>query len=434
MMPTPVYDAVLERLKGLHPKVIDLALGRVQRLLAALDHPECQLPPVVHVAGTNGKGSCCAHLRAMLEAAGKSVHVYTSPHLVRFAERIRVAGQIIGDDALTALLEECEQRNSGQPITFFEITTAAAFLAFARQPADVCLLETGLGGRVDATNVLDRPALTVLTSISIDHQAFLGNSLAEIAGEKAGILKSGVPCVVAAQEPDALAVILARAQAVGTPLFIEGRDWSVQEDGHGGLLFSMAGRSLSLPRSALPGPHQVGNAGVAVAAALILNDALVQPLLTDAAIAHGLRTVEWPARMQQLTRGPLRQALPSDWELWLDGGHNPSAGQMLGQVAAGWSDRPLYIVSGMINTKDGGGFLAPLSGKAAAMLTVSIPDEPNSLTAQQLADMAQAEGVDAQPVGSLAEAIARFAVLPGPARVLICGSLYLAGVVLRDHG
>lgn len=192
MMPTPVYDAVLERLKGLHPKVIDLALGRVQRLLAALDHPERQLPPVVHVAGTNGKGSCCAHLRAMLEAAGKSVHVYTSPHLVRFAERIRVAGQIIGDDALTALLEECEQRNSGQPITFFEITTAAAFLAFARQPADVCLLETGLGGRVDATNVLDRPALTVLTSISIDHQAFLGNSLAEIAGEKAGDRKSVV--------------------------------------------------------------------------------------------------------------------------------------------------------------------------------------------------------------------------------------------------
>ena len=426
-MTTATPDAVLERLKGLHPKVIDLALDRVERLLAALGHPERALPPVVHLAGTHGKGSTQATLRAMAEAAGQRVHAYTSPHLVRFSERIRVAGRIIDDAALTTLLEECEARNGGAPITFFEITTAAAFLAFARTPADLCLLETGLGGRVDATNVLERPALTVITALSLDHQAFLGETLAAIAAEKAGILKAGVPCVCAAQPPEAMAVIEARAQALQVPLYRQDRDWSVCET-ETGLLFTHRDERLALPPSALTGPHQVQNAGLAVMAARLLG-------LPAAALARGLRQVQWPARLQRLRHGPLAALLRPDQELWLDGGHNPAAGEALADfIRRTWSDRPVRAVVGMLNTKDSQGFLLPLARHLAEARTVTIPHEANSLEAGAVAATARAAGLKAHPAASVAEAAAQLAQAPGPARLLICGSLYLAGHVLAENG
>ncbi len=348
-------DPVLERLKGLHPKVIDLSLDRVHRLLAALDHPERRLPPVVHVAGTNGKGSTVAFLRAMLEAAGYRVHVYTSPHLVRFHERIRLAGTLIDDTHLAALLEECETANAGGPITFFEVTTVAAFLAFSRVPADVVLLETGLGGRLDATNVIDRPAVTAITRISYDHRQFLGKSLLEIASEKAGIFKPGVPVVLAEQPAaDALKALTLRATAIAAPI----QPWTATPQ-PGGFRFESAKRRVDLPMPGLPGAHQIGNAGLALACLDHL------PLaVDDAAVRRGLAAVEWPARLQRLTRGPLADSLPPDWELWLDGGHNDSAGEVLARQAVDWSvaddsragphggRRPLLLIYGMLASKD----------------------------------------------------------------------------------
>ncbi len=424
-----MYDAVLARLTGLHPKVIDLALDRVLRLLAALGHPERRLPPVVHIAGTNGKGSTLAYLRAMVEAAGGRAHVYTSPHLVRFAERIRLAGALIDEAELAAILAECEMVNSGRPITFFEVTTAAAFLAFARHPADLCLLETGLGGRFDATNVIERPALTLLTPISLDHQAFLGDRLELIAAEKAGILKPGVPCLSARQEAPALAVIAERAAAIGAPLLVEGRDWTVAEQDEG-MLFSMAGQTMALPRPALAGAHQIGNAGLAVAAACVLGR--IGGALPSFDIAEGLRRAEWPARLQRLTRGPLPALLPPGGELWLDGGHNPAAGQILADFAAArWRDRPLDLVVGMLASKDSHGFLEPLAPRVRRLAAVTIPGEANALPAAQVAAVAAAAGIQAQPATSLGEAVS---ALASADRLLICGSLYLAGAVLAENG
>lgn len=427
-IPKRTPDAVLERLKSLHPKVIDLALERVESLLSALDHPERDLPPTVHIAGTNAKGSTVANLRAMAEAAGRRVQAYTSPHLVRFAERIYLPGGVIADDALTALLEECERRNGGRAITFFEITTAAAFLAFSRTPADLCLLETGLGGRFDATNVLKKPALTILTPISADHQAFLGDSIAAIAGEKAGILKAGVPCVCSAQPADALAVIETQAAALKAPLHLQDRDWTVSETKQG-IQVVFGDRRLDLPRPALIGPHQIGNAGLAAAAACLLS-------LPEAAIAEGLHTARWPARMQRLTEGPLVKSLPPEgWELWLDGGHNPAAGEALAAMAGRcWADRPLYGVAGMLNSKDSRGFFAPLRPWLRDLRTLAIPGESNSVSAEDLAAAARAQGIAAAPAPSLAQAVAELARRPGSGRILICGSLYLAGQVLAENG
>jgi dihydrofolate synthase/folylpolyglutamate synthase len=426
-----LIDEILERLKGLHPKVIDLALDRIVGLLAALDHPERQLPPVVHVAGTNGKGSSLAYLRAIAEAAGRSVHVYTSPHLVRFAERIRLAGRIVDEAVLSDLLSECETKNNGAPITFFEVTTAAAFLAFARFPADLCLLETGLGGRYDATNVLDRPALTLLTPISLDHQAFLGNNIAAIAGEKAGILKPGVPCLSARQEPEALAVIAAEAEALGVPLLVEDRDWRV-EALNDGFRFCMGAHDLRLPVPALPGPHQIHNAGLAVAAALTLRDCFGTDLNS---LSAGMRQVEWPARLQRLTKGPLSDLMPPGSELWLDGGHNPSAGQALARfIDAHWRERPVDLVAGMLDTKDSQGFFAPLAPRVRRMKGVAIPGEAHSRTADAVCAAAQAEGLAAEPAESVATAVADLTGKGNVGRVLICGSLYLAGTVLAENG
>ncbi|MGH7096574.1 MAG: bifunctional folylpolyglutamate synthase/dihydrofolate synthase [Stellaceae bacterium] len=421
-------DRVLERLTRLHPKKIDLSLGRIERLLAALGNPQDRLPPVVHVAGTNGKGSVVATLRACLEAGGWRVHAYISPHLVRFHERIRLAGTLIAEDDLVALLEECERANGGEPITFFEITTAAAFLAFARTPADAVLLEVGLGGRLDATNLVRRPAATAITPISPDHQAFLGDTIAVIAGEKAGRLKPGVPAALAPQTPEAQTVLEARARAVGAPLYRWGEEWrSFPSDG--GMRYEGKSWQLDLPRPSLLGAHQIVNAGTAIACLEHL-DAL--PVSAEA-IAAGLRQIEWPARLQPLTRGPLIAMMPG-WELWLDGGHNPGCGEVLAAVAADWHDRPLHLVVGMLNTKDAAGFLRPLSPYVRDLRAVTIPGEDNALPAEAIAAAAHEAGIPAQTAPSLAAAFAAIARESKMGRVLICGSLHLAGVVLADNG
>ncbi|HET9068892.1 MAG TPA: folylpolyglutamate synthase/dihydrofolate synthase family protein, partial [Amaricoccus sp.] len=366
-MVTTTSDALLDRLAALHPKVIDLSLGRIERLLAALGHPERRLPPVVHVAGTNGKGSTLAMIRAGLEAAGHGVHVYTSPHLARFHERIRLAGALIAEPALAEALARCEAANDGQPITFFEITTAAAFLAMSETPADYTLLEVGLGGRLDATNVVDRPRLTVITPVSIDHQQYLGETLPEIAAEKAGILKHGIGCIVARQEAQALAVIEAAAHRRLAPLMVEGQDWQVWEE-HGRMAYLDPAGLLDLPLPDLIGAHQVGNAGTALCALRSLG-------LDEAACAAAVTAAEWPARLQRLRRGPLVEAAHPA-ELWLDGGHNPAAGTALAEALTRLPPRPLHLVTGMLRTKDAAGFLRPLAAGAASLHAVSIPGEP----------------------------------------------------------
>lgn len=426
--PPAASDRVLTRLMRLHPKKIDLSLGRVERLLAALGNPHESLPPVVHVAGTNGKGSTVATLRACLEAAGCRAHVYTSPHLVRFHERIRLAGRLIDEDALLAALEECERANGDAPITFFEITTAAAFLAFARTPAEIVLLETGLGGRLDATNVVRRPVATAITPVSLDHQAFLGDTVAAIAGEKAGILKPGAPAVIGPQSEEAAAVIAARAAAIGAPLHRWDREWRCAPSA-GGMRYEGPRWRLDLPPPSLPGAHQIANAGTAIACLEQLLGFSVPP----AAIAAGLRAIDWPARLQRLTRGPLAEILPAGWELWLDGGHNPAAGAVLAETAAGWRGRPLDLVVGMLNTKDASGFLAPLAPQARRLLAVTIPGEDNALPAAAIAAAARALGIAAAESESVAAALRAITGGEGPARVLVCGSLHLAGIVLADH-
>jgi dihydrofolate synthase/folylpolyglutamate synthase len=427
-------DRVLERLMRLHPKIIDLSLDRVERLLAAVGHPERRLPPAVHVAGTNGKGSLIAYLRAMLEAAGRRVHVYTSPHLVRFNERIRLAGSLIGEDALLALLEECEAANDGAPITFFEITTVAAFLAFARQPADILLLETGLGGRLDATNVIERPLLTALTPVSFDHMQYLGNTLGAIAGEKAGILKAGVPAVVGPQAPEAAAVFAERAAVLGAPLYRHGADWHARRDGDA-LVFADGDVERRWPLPALAGPHQIDNAGMALASLRFLDGFGID----EAAAAEGLRRADWPARLQRLTRGPLAELLPPGWELWLDGGHNEAAGAVIAATVRAWraegDRRPLHLVFGMLNTKEPTAFLRPLAPLARDLKAVAIPGDHASLSAAQSAEAARLAGIAAAGAGGVAEALAAIVASEHEAaRVLICGSLYLAGTVLAENG
>jgi dihydrofolate synthase/folylpolyglutamate synthase len=426
-------DAALERLRRLHPKIIDLSLDRVFRLLHALGDPHLRLPPAVHVAGTNGKGSTVAYLRAMLQAAGRAVHAYVSPHLVRFNERITLAGRPIGDAQLAEMLDRCERINDGRPITYFEVTTCAAFLAFAETPADVLLLETGLGGRLDATNVLDRPAATAITRISVDHTQFLGPTLADIAGEKAGILKPGVPCVVGPQFSDEVtAVLRARAAAAGAPLAEHGPDWRVARGADG---FALVGPAVpdavaaeTFPPPALPGAHQVDNAATAIMLAGLL--ARGHFAVPPAALAAGLAAVDWPGRLQRLDRHPLAGALPDAWELWLDGGHNDSAGDALAAWAAA-DPRPLYCVVGLIESKQPERFLAPLAGVARACLAVPVPGESAGWAPAALADLARRAGfAETQAAASPRAALETLAGRPGPARVLIAGSLYLAGAVL----
>lgn len=427
-------DLVLERLTRLHPKIIDLVLDRVVQLLARVGHPERHLPPVVHVAGTNGKGSVIAYLRAMLEAADRRVHVYTSPHLVRFHERIRLAGQLISEPDLLALLEECEAANGGRPITFFEITTVAAFMAFARTPADMLLLEVGLGGEFDATNVIDRPRVSVLTPISYDHMQHLGSTLTEIAKAKAGILKAGRPAVVGPQPAEALAVFESRAAELGCPLHRHGKEWEVRREGDR-FTFSDDRGTSEWPLPALLGAHQVENAGIALATLRFLE----MPIGQEAA-ARGLRTVDWPARLQRLARGPLVEALPDGWEVWLDGAHNEAGGQVLAQQVEAWRrerpDLPVRLVFGMLSTHDAEGFLRPLAGKAEGLRAVAIGGAHQTLPGDAAADAARRAGFpDAAPAADpVAAARSLAAADPRPARLLVCGSLYLAGEVLAENG
>lgn len=410
---------------ALHPKVIDLVLDRVWRLLAALDHPERALPPVIHIAGTNGKGSTQAMIRAGLEASGKRVHAYTSPHLARFHERIRLAGDLISEDALTAILDECERANGGDAITYFEITTVAALLAFARTPADYTLLEVGLGGRLDATNVIEKPALTIITPVSIDHEQFLGSTLREIAGEKAGIIKRGVPCVVGPQDDAALEVIEARAARLGAPLLVYGQHWHVFEE-RGRMVYQDETGLLDLPLPTLIGAHQVMNAGAAIAALRALG-------FGEAACEAAVTRAEWPARMQRLRHGPLTQTAGRA-ELWLDGGHNPAAGLALAEALTRLPARPLHLICGMLNTKDIDGYLRPLAALADSLHAVSIPNAPATLPAADTAAAATAVGLQAQVADSVASAVADIATAVPNARILICGSLYLAGEVLKQNG
>ena len=423
-------DPILERLTQLHPKLIDLTLDRVQRLLGKLGGPHLSLPPVVHVAGTNGKGSVIAMMRAALEAADYRVHVHTSPHLVRFNERIRLAGRLIDDEALMALLEECESENDGDPITFFEITTCAALLAFSRTPADIVLLETGLGGRLDATNAIREAALTVITPISIDHQQFLGDTITAIAAEKAGILKPGVTCVMAEQLPEAHDVILNAAAEVGAPMVVENIDWSIRRSLEE-LIVNSTGEMRHLVPPNLDGPHQVHNAGVAVAALERLKGFTV----SDEAIIEGFAKVEWPARLQRIRRGRLRAKLGHEFALWLDGGHNAAAAESIAFWLSERDPMPLHLVLGMVNTKDPGKFLEPLKEHIDFLYTVPIPAEAASWTADELTAQARAVGLDATSSMDVAGALAAIGQSEtGPARVLIAGSLYLAGKVLAESG
>ena len=424
-MSAPASDAILDRMMALHPKIIDLTLDRVWRLLEALDHPERRLPPVIHIAGTNGKGSTLAMLRAGLEGAGLAAHAYTSPHLARFHERIRLSGKLISEPDLAAVLDECYAANGDAPITYFEITTCAALLAFARTPADYTLLEVGLGGRLDATNVVARPALSIITPVSMDHEGFLGDTLARIAAEKAGIVKRGVPCVVGPQPPEALAVIEDAAARLGAPLLAHGQHWHVSEE-RGRMIYQDESGLLDLPLPNLPGAHQVENAGAALAALRHLG-------FPEAACEAALTRAEWPARMQRLHHGPLVKAAPRA-EVWLDGGHNPAAGQALARYLSGLPARPTHLVCGMLNTKDTGGYLRPLAAVADSLTAVPIPGEANTLPAADTAEAARAAGLDAGTADSVGAALAAIAAHTPDARVLICGSLYLAGRVLRENG
>ncbi|MGH7102717.1 MAG: bifunctional folylpolyglutamate synthase/dihydrofolate synthase [Acetobacteraceae bacterium] len=417
-------EAVIERLNALHPVLIDLSLDRLERLLARVGHPERRLPPVIHVAGTNGKGSVCAFLRAIGEASGKRVHVYTSPHLVRFNERIRLAGQLVSDRELTETIEHLERVNAGDPISVFEMITAASFFLFAARPADLAVIEVGLGGRFDATNVIPPPAAAAITSISLDHQEFLGDTLARIAFEKAGIIKPGVPVVTGAQKPEALAVIADLARQNLAPLFARGEAWDLAPLGNGFRYRSQAG-TLDLPAPALPGPHQFDNAGIALAAL-----GAAGQRIPDFAYAAGLAAAVWPARLQLLT-GRLFERLPPGFSLWLDGGHNPGAGEALAAHLAGWRDAPLHLIVGMKSGKDSAGFLSPLLPLAASVHAVA---EPNQHLARPVGEIIAASGGVARPGPTVASALAQIGRDHPPGRVLICGSLYLAGEVLKQDG
>ena len=456
---TPI-DSIVARLLALHPKRIDLSLDRVQRLLAALDHPERKLPPVIHVAGTNGKGSTVAFLRAILEASGKSVHVYTSPHLVRFNERFRLGaqpkadisdlgqsnmpnsgkpefgceGRLVSDDELAAAMEECERANGGDPITVFEITTAVGLLLFVRHPADVLLMEVGLGGRLDATNVVDAPLATIITPISIDHTDFLGETLAAIAAEKAGILKRGVPAIVAAQARDALAVLERQAARLKAPLKIAGEDWTATEE-RGRLVYQDEAGLLDLPAPKLYGRHQFENAGLAIAALRTISQFKIPP----AAFETGVVKADWPARLHRLTQGRLVSMVPAGSELWLDGGHNPDGGRAIAAALADLEERvsrPLVLIVGMLATKDCQGFLGNFTGLARRIIAVPVPVAEKGLSAEALADAARGIGLSATSRDNIDQALeaTRKLDLDPPPRILITGSLYLAGEVLRENG
>jgi dihydrofolate synthase/folylpolyglutamate synthase len=427
---------IAARLLALHPKRIDLSLDRIERLLAALDHPERHLPPAIHVAGTNGKGSTVAFARAILEAAEKRVHVYTSPNLVRLNERFRIGraggGHFVEDTELADALAECEAKNAGAPITVFEIETAAAFLLFSRHPADIVLLEVGLGGRLDATNVVERPLASVITRVSLDHRDFLGDTLEQIAAEKAGILKPNVPAVISSQTREALAVIERQAARVRAPLSIAGENWTATEE-RGRLVYQDGDGLLDLPAPKLYGRHQFENAGAAIAALRL--GGLKPPA---PAFEAGMIRVEWPARMQRLSHGRLAALIPPESELWLDGGHNADGGRATATALADLEERvsrPLVLIVGMLSTKDCAGFLKNFSGLARRVIAVPIHQD-KAVPAGELAEVARNVGLPAISRDDLESALdlaGKLDLHPAP-RILITGSLYLAGEVLASNG
>jgi dihydrofolate synthase/folylpolyglutamate synthase len=434
-------DSIVARLLALHPKRIDLTLERMWRILDALGHPQRRLPPVIHIAGTNGKGSTVAFMRAILEAAGLRVHAYTSPHLVRFNERFRLgatskghgAGRLASDSELGEALAECERANAGAPITVFEITTAAGLLMFARHPADILLLEVGLGGRLDATNVIERPLATVVTPVSLDHREFLGDTVGLIAAEKAGIFKRDVPALVAAQSREALAAIVREAARAGAPIKIAGEDWTATEE-RGRLVYQDDAGLIDLPAPKLNGRHQFENAGLAIAALRAVDKLALAP-----AAFEGIAKAEWPARMQRLSSGKLAALVPPGGELWLDGGHNPDGGRVIASALADLEDRvsrPLVLMVGMLANKDGAGFLKNFAGLARRVVTVPIPQQASTFSAAALAETARAIGLPAQEcpdIETALKAIASFDLEQRP-RILITGSLYLAGAALALNG
>jgi len=422
-------DAILKRLTTLYPKFMDLGLDRQWRLLGQLGNPQDRLPPVIHVAGTNAKGSTIAYLRAMLEAAGKRVHVYTSPHLVRFNERVRLAGKLVSTRRINDALEDVERINAGQPITQFEITTSAALKLFAETPADYLLLEVGLGGDFDSTNVIDHPLGTIITPVDFDHQKWLGYTIAEIASHKAGILKRGAPAVIGRQRDEGLAAIERVAARLRVAPFVQGRDYdSYAQDGR--LIYQDEAGLIDLPPPALIGHHQFDNAGIAVAAVRHF-----KLPVSEAEIATGLRTVVWPARIQPL-KGKLRDMLPPSSELWLDGAHNAHGAAALAvslEEMNAARPRPLILIVGMMNTREPADFLAPFVPMAPRVIALTIPGEPNAHPARYIADAATADGLAARTRRSVESALQDAAATPG-ARVVICGSLYLGGDVLAKNG
>ena len=424
-------DAALTRMQALHPQLIDLGLPRILRFLDVLGRPQDRVPPTIHVAGTNGKGSSLAFMRAILEASGADVHAFTSPHLVRFNERIRLAGELIKDGFLADLLDRCEAANQGQDITYFEITTGAAFLGFAETPADYLLLETGLGGRLDATNVVDQPLACLITSISFDHQRFLGQSIGRIAWEKAGIIKPGVPVIIAPQEfPDAIDVLLQKADDVGAPALCHGRDWVVEEDGDG-FVIEQDGRVDRFPVPNLEGRHQFDNAASAIVTLRTVAGSRARP----ETIAAGLEGAKWPARLQPLTELGKKRGLTDGWELWLDGGHNASAARAL----TAWSaerNRPFYLIVGILQRKDAYAFFEPFAGQTGGICAVPVPSSTPSVEPVELVQTAKQAGIERTwRAATVEDAIDELmtAGLP-PGDVVICGSLYLAGAVLKGIG
>ena len=426
--------ALMTRFLALHPKKIDLSLDRMWHVLASLGNPHKRLPPTIHVAGTNGKGSTIAFMRAILEAAGKRVHVYTSPHLVRFHERIRLAGTLVSEEALTDALQRCEDANGGAPITVFEITTAAAFLLFAEVPADVLLLEVGLGGRFDATNVIDHPVASVVTPVSMDHMDYLGDTVAKIAGEKAGIIKRGCPAVFAAQNDESLTVLEMQARRIGaSPIAVGRQDFQTWVE-HGRLIYQDLEGLTDLPLPRLGGQHQILNAGTAIAA---LKAAFGHGIPQDA-IAKGMGTVDWPGRLQRL-RGRVHSMAPDGAEVWLDGGHNQDCGRVLAQALRDLdaaNPRPLAMIVGMLSTKDSTAFLEPFRDMPSVLYGIGMTNQEAARSATNIVQQAAAAGLKAQPLVNLDAALhaIRDTRWDTPPRILITGSLYLAGEALAFDG
>ncbi len=417
-------DIILEQMISLHPKEIDLTLDRVWRLLKAVGSPEKLLPPVIHIAGTNGKGSTLAMLRSGLEAVGKVTHAYTSPHLERFHERIRLSGKIIEERELSCILNKCYVANGPSQITYFEITTCAAFLAMSKCFADYTLMEVGLGGRLDATNVIEQPKLCIITPISIDHERFLGDTIAKIASEKAGIIKKEVPVVVGPQPSEAMEVIEKVALKHHAPLIAYGQQWHVFRE-RDRLVFKDESGLCDLPLPVLPGAHQIMNAGSTLAALRYLN-------MPDTALEAAITQTEWPARMQRLKTGFLVE-LADSAELWLDGGHNAAAGEALANHLATLPSKPTFLVCGMLNTKDSLGYLRPFAPQIEGLWGIPVPNEVNTLPAEETVMYAQAAGIASQVSQNVTEAIVQIKQRSPNARILICGSLYLAGNVLREN-